>query len=295
VTATTAKAPLFSNVPSCANDWLLKDTLHDSWAFDGYVTSDCGAVANECQPEPQGHGLFNCTEAAARSIQAGTDVDCGPIYGSQLVNAVNAGLLKESEVDASFARLTTQQMLLGLFDNDKDAQPYFNLGIGDIDTSAHRQLALEAAQQAVVLLKNDGGLLPLTPGAKNIAIIGPHFNATELLIANYHGSRCLDPPTPGSNATPTGPGSGRNYDCITSPIEAIASLNAAGGWVKGAMGCDVAGNSTAGIAAAVALASSADIVILAVGLDQVVVVVVVVVAVAVVVVYSGGGMQWWWW
>ena len=61
----------------CANDWLLQTTLRDSWRFDGYVTSDCGAINNECQAEPQGHGYNNCTAAAAQSIKAGTDVDCG--------------------------------------------------------------------------------------------------------------------------------------------------------------------------------------------------------------------------
>ena len=88
-------------------------------------------------------------------------------------------------------------MQLGLFDSNKADQPYFNLGIDDIDTPSHQALALEAAQQAVVLLKNEKNVLPLQPGLK-IAIVGPHFNATDLLISNYHGSRCLDPsPKPG--------------------------------------------------------------------------------------------------
>ena len=107
---------------------------------------------------------------------------------------MQTGLLSQSDVDKSFARLTTQQMLLGLFDNDKDSQPYFNLGVQDIDSPEHQNLALEAARQTVVLLKNEAGTLPLgQKGAQNIAIVGPHFNATSLLLSNYHGSRCLDP------------------------------------------------------------------------------------------------------
>ena len=125
-------------------------------------------------------------------------------------------------------------MELGLFDSDKSSQPYFNLGIGDIDTAAHQQLAYEAAQQSIVLLKNDVGVLPLQPGSK-IAIVGPHFNATQLLMSNYHGSRCLDG-KPGA-----GPGTGHDFSCIVSPLEAIRTLNAeserdAGGWVKGLPG-----------------------------------------------------------
>ena len=252
---------VFDNVPSCANDWLLKKTLREDWRFDGYVTSDCGAIGNECQKEPQGHGYSNCTAAAANSIKAGTDVNCGGIYSSQIVNAVNASLLTVAEVDTSFARLTKIQMELGLFDNNKHDQKYFNLGIESIDTAEHQQLALEAAQQAVVLLRNKKDTLPLTPGAK-IAIVGPHFNATDLLISNYHGSRCLDP------GSPTVPGSGKYFGCITSPLDAIAAANGAGGWVKGAEGCSVAGTDGGKIAGAVALAASADVVIMALGIDQ---------------------------
>ena len=226
-------------------------------------TSDCGAIGNECQAEPRGHGIFNCTEAAAASIKAGTDVNCGGIYQGQIETAVQTGLLSESDVDKAFARLTTQQMLLGLFDNDKDSQPYFNLGVDHIDTPEHQNLALEAARQTVVLLKNGEGLLPLgQKGAKNIAIVGPHFNATQLLLSNYHGSRCLDPGMPG-------PGSGKNFDCIVTPLEAITDRNSkSGGWVKGALGCSVASNDGSGIAKAVALASEADVVVLAMGIDD---------------------------
>jgi len=249
---------VFKNVPSCANDWLLQTTLRDSWRFEGYVTSDCGAVNNECQAEPKGHGLYNCTEAAALSIKAGTDVDCSIHwyeFSKEIINAVAGGLLDEALVDQSFARLSTIQMELGLFDNNKAQQPYFNLGIDHIDTAAHKQLALEAAQQAIVLLKNDG-VLPLRPG-KKIAVVGPHFNATDLLISNYHGSRCVN----------GHPGDGKDFSCIVSPIEAIAAMNSAGE-TTGAQGCDVAGSSTHNIAAAVATAAAADVVILALGIDQ---------------------------
>ena len=155
-------------------------------------------------------------------------------------------------------------MLLGLFDNDKDSQPYFNLGVQDIDSPEHQNLALEAARQTVVLLKNEAGTLPLgQKGAQNIAIVGPHFNATSLLLSNYHGSRCLDPGV-------SGPGSGKNFDCIVTPLEAITDRNAkaGGGWVKGAKGCEVDSKDGSGIAEAVALAGEADVVILAMGIDD---------------------------
>lgn len=262
VTATqdNGKDPVFSNVPSCANDWLLQETLRDGWKFDGYVTSDCGAINNECQAEPQGHGVYNCTEATARSISAGTDVDCGPVYQSQIVDAVKSGLLDEKDVDRAFARLTKQQMMLGLFDSDKDTQPYFKLGIDDIDTAEHRTLAYEAAQQSIVLLQNKGGLLPLKKSGNKIAVVGPHVNATDLLLSNYHGSRCLDPNT-------KGPGSGNYFGCISTPLGAVTKKNG-GVDVVGSLGCDVATNDTSKIAAAVQVAKDADVVILTMGVDQ---------------------------
>ena len=109
-----------NGVPSCANDWLLSSTLRDSWRFDGYVTGDCGAVQNECTDKPHGHNFTgtNCSLAAALSVQAGTDVDCGGVYGSGIPSAVKDGTLKEADVDTSFGRLTKMQMRLGLFDAD---------------------------------------------------------------------------------------------------------------------------------------------------------------------------------
>lgn len=245
-----------NGVPSCANDWMLQTTLRESWRFDGYVTSDCGAIGNECAPEPDGHGwAADCTNASALSVLAGTDTDCGGVYNSHLTDAVSDGYLKESDVDTSFGRLVDIQMRLGLFDNDKAAQPYFNYGIDDIDSAAHQKLALEAAHQSIVLLKNTGGTLPLKPGI-NIAVVGPHFNATETMLSNYHGSRCLD----GT------PGTGKDFGCITTPLDAIMAANA-GGTTVGVQGCAVAGG-TDNTTAAVAAASRADAVVILAGIDQ---------------------------
>ena len=254
-----------NGVPSCANDWLLKDTLRGSWDFDGYVTSDCGAVNDVCNPVAKGgHGYTaTCANASALSVQAGTDVDCGGVYKGGIPAAVSGGLLTEAEVDVSFGRLTTVQMRLGLFDAGKGA-PFFDLGAEAIDTPAHRQLAYEAAQQTVVLLKNallknDRPTLPFKPGGK-VAVVGPHFNATEVLISNYHGSRCVDAPPGG------GPGSGKDFSCIASVLDAISAANA-GGTTAGVAGCSVAGGG-GDVDGAVAAAKAADSVVLALGIDQ---------------------------
>jgi len=249
-----------NGVPSCANDWLLQQTLRESWRFEGYVTSDCGAIRDECVVEPDGHGYTgdNCANATALSIKAGTDVDCGGVYKQGIPDAIKAGLLTQDEVDVSFARLTTIQMRLGLFDDGKASDKYFTLGSEAIDSPAHQQLALEAAQQSIVLLKNEGQLLPLQPG-QTLAVIGPHFNATEVLLSNYHGSRCVD--------AKSGPGTGNDFSCIPSVLNSIVAANE-GGATSGLMGCSIAGTSGNDIAAAVALAKKADVVVLAMGIDQ---------------------------
>lgn len=245
-----------NGAPSCGNTFLLNDTLRNAWSFPGYVTSDCGAIADICNKEPRGHGYApDCTHAAADGIIAGTDMDCGGQYTPNIEKAVSGGLLTESDVDRTFSRLTDIQMRLGLFDSDKKSQPYFNYGLEAIDSAAHQQLALEAAQQSVVLLKNDG-VLPLRAGSR-VAVVGPHFNATDLFLSNYHGSRC-DVGKPGDN---------KDWSCIQTPLAAVTEHNH-GGETEGARGCDVAGASSRGIAAAVAAAGRADQVVLMVGVDQ---------------------------
>ena len=159
-------------MPACANDWLLQTTLREGWRFEGYVTSDCGAIRDECLPEPDGHGYLDCVNATAASITAGTDVDCGGVYGDNVVAAVGGGALAEEAAAAAGARLAPIATRLGR-DDDKAEQPYIALGLDDIDTQEHRQLAREAALQSIVLLKNEGGVLPLAPGGK-LAVVGPH-------------------------------------------------------------------------------------------------------------------------
>eukprot|EP00041_Stephanoeca_diplocostata_P032218 m.1026122 g.1026122 ORF g.1026122 m.1026122 type:complete len:760 (+) comp24107_c2_seq13:156-2435(+) len=236
-----------NGIPMCANDKWLNATLRNTWGFDGYVTSDCGAISDVFNGH---HYVKDGPTAAGISVTAGTDVDCGQVYGKSLAQAVTEGKTTQANVNQAFSRLTKMQMKLGLFD-DKKKQPYFNYGIDKIDSVAHQQLALEASKQSIVLLKNDGNILPLKRG-QTVAVIGPHFNATEALISNYHGDRCAD----------------STFDCIETPLAAIAKANAAG-TTKGVLGCPISGPAPPeSITEAVALAQTADVVVLMVGIDQ---------------------------
>ena len=168
-------------VPACANTELMQKTLRDAWHFQGYVTSDCGAVGDITS----GHHYTPDNEhGSAVAVRAGTDTTCGNEYVT-LVQAVKDGLIKQSEIDTAVKRLFTARMRLGMFD-PPDAVPFNRIPMSEDDSPAHRQLALQAAREAIVLLKNDG-TLPLKPSAKTIAVIGPNAESLPAIEGNYNG------------------------------------------------------------------------------------------------------------
>jgi len=179
--------------PACGNHELLGTILRGQWGFQGYVVSDCGAVqdiaeGHKARPTP--------AEAAAMALHAGTDLECGsgswapgsPDAFLALGDAVEAGLVKETEIDNALRRLFRAQMRLGVYD-PADRVPYARLAYETVvDSPAHRELALEAARKAIVLLKNEGGTLPLRKGLGTLAVIGPNAADTEVLLGNYNGT-----------------------------------------------------------------------------------------------------------
>jgi beta-glucosidase len=170
--------------PGCANQFLLGDTLRDKWRFSGYVVSDCDAVWDI----ERGHHFVKTREAAvAIAMKRGTDLDCNEPGDNfaPYVEAVKQGLLTEKELDVSVKRLMRARMLLGMFDPPKMVK-YARTPMTENDTEAHRALALKAAQESMVLLKNDG-VLPLNAGVKKVAVVGPLADQTRVLYGNYHG------------------------------------------------------------------------------------------------------------
>ena len=168
--------------PACANKELLEEVLRKDWGFKGFVTSDCGAVddffwtsAHRFSPDAE--------QASVAAVRAGTDTNCGRTYLS-LGDAVHAGLLQESELDVPLKRLFTARMKLGLFD-PAATMPFSAVPFSEVNSAAHRQLALHAARESMVLLKNDGDLLPLR-NAKTIAVVGPNAASLTALEGNYN-------------------------------------------------------------------------------------------------------------
>ncbi len=168
-------------LPACASTMLLDTTLRQSWRFGGFVTSDCGAVDDFFT----GHKTSPDAEhAAATAVLAGTDTNCGGTYKA-LVGAVHDNLLPEKAIDTAVRRLFAARIELGMFDPPAQV-PYSRLASAEVDTPEHRALAERAAREAMVLLKNQGNTLPLKPGIRTIAVVGPSAASLLALEGNYN-------------------------------------------------------------------------------------------------------------
>ena len=176
--------------PCCANTHLLVDLLRGEWGFNGYVVSDCGAIDDVYQRH---HFVNTAEEASAVALKRGTDLECGNTYRA-LVAAVKQGLVSEGDIDRAVKRLFAARFRLGMFD-PPEMVPYAKIPFSANDSAEHRQLALEAARESIVLLKNDHNTLPLRKDLKSIAVIGPNADEMSVLLGNYNGqpSRATTP------------------------------------------------------------------------------------------------------
>jgi len=180
-----------NGVPGCANEFLLDGTLREQWKFQGFVTGDCDAVKDI----ETGHKYAkSAAEAGALAIKAGLDNDCttagffprpGPPDYQRYVDAMKQGLLSEADVDVALKRMLRTRFQLGLFDAQATVQSA-RVPDSELDSPAHRQLALRLARESMVLLKNDG-LLPFAKAPGRIAVVGPLADSTRVLLGNYNG------------------------------------------------------------------------------------------------------------
>ena len=168
--------------PCCASPTLLRKILREEWGFDGYVVSDCWAINDIFG----GHKVVETpAEAAALAVKAGCDLECGCMYLS-LLDAVEQGLIDVETIDRAVTRLFAARFRLGMFDPPEQT-PFAGLPYEINDSPEHRVLALRAARESIVLLKNDG-LLPLARELKSIAVIGPDADDLAALLGNYCGT-----------------------------------------------------------------------------------------------------------
>jgi len=223
-----------------ASQTLLQDILRGEWGFTGCVVSDCGAIDDISS----GHHLVETADAAAAlAVKGGCDLNCGCTY-STLTIAVRNGLIAETDLDRALQRLFEARFRLGMFD-PPEMVPYAQIPLSVNDCAAHRELALEAARQSIVLLKNDRGLLPLSPGLRPLAVIGPNADDVEVLLGNYNGTPSL----------------------AVTPRQGIRARVGSAVAVTHAAGCGLIQDLEGGLAEAVEVASRADVVILALGLS----------------------------
>jgi beta-glucosidase len=177
--------------PACANSFLLKDELRGTWKFNGYVVSDCDAVADIFEGH---HFASSMAEAAAEALKTGMDNECADYLTVATSNsdyvpyldAVKQGLISEKDIDVAVKRLFTARFRLGMFD-PPEMVPYAQTPDSEIDSDAHRALALRTARESMVLLKNDGAL-PLRSDISKIAVFGPLAESISVLHGNYAGT-----------------------------------------------------------------------------------------------------------
>ena len=174
----------FEGKPCCTSDRLLIDILRNKWGYDGLVVTDCDAINNffnKGQHETHHDGL----SASVDAVLNGTDLECGKVF-MVLTEAMQKGLIKESDLDQHLRKTLTGRFELGMFD-PADMLPWAKLGPEVISNEQFDALATQAARESMVLLKNNG-ILPLSKNVKTIAVLGPNADDAAMLNGNYGGT-----------------------------------------------------------------------------------------------------------
>lgn len=231
--------------PCCANTYLMEEVLRGKWHFEGHYVSDCWAIKDF----HENHKVTrNAEESAYLALEKGCDLNCGCTY-REIMPAYKKGDMSLSLIRRAAIRLFTTRFLLGMFDKTEyDEIPYETIACKE-----HLALAKKAAEESIVLLKNDG-ILPLKKKkGMTIGVIGPNADSREALIGNYHGT----PP---------------RYITV---LEGIQDYLGEDGRVLYAQGCHLYRDREEALAQpddriseAVSCAEHADVVVLCLGLDE---------------------------
>ena len=188
--------------PNAMNDWLLTNILRKEWGFDGYVTSDCAGVSciyrsvkhfyygniyGQYTDEAGDINSLYQAHATADALKAGNDMNCEfmnstAVFQTAAQQAVEDGFITEADIDQALIRILETRFALGEFD---EGVSYRSLSSSLRECEEHQQLALQAAHESIVLLKNEGSLLPISAD-KKVALIGPYANA--IMLGDYSGT-----------------------------------------------------------------------------------------------------------
>lgn len=168
--------------PACGSELLLEKILRQEWGFEGHVVSDCWALRDF---HTKHHVTKTSAESAALALKNGCDLNCGCVY-EELPVAFADGLITEADVDRSLRRLLRTRFRLGMFDETEEGLKEM-AQCTRVAGEENGKLALEAARKSVVLLKNEGGLLPLSAESKNYFVCGTFATSLDVLLGNYYG------------------------------------------------------------------------------------------------------------
>ncbi len=248
-------------IPCTTNRHLLQDILRDEWGFDGFVITDCGALGLLTSGQ---NTAEDGTDSSAQAVLAGVDMEMsGEMFDRHLLAAVHEGLLSEADVDRSVRRVLEMKFDLGLFD-----RPFVDPKRASevIGSEEHRKLARKVASESIVLLKNEGDILPLqrsdflgagvthdaSRAGKKIAVIGPNADAPYNQLGDY-----TSPQPAGAIATV--------LDGVRAALGEQPGSDTADSRVLYAPGCRIRGESREGFPAALHKAEQADTIILVLG------------------------------
>jgi beta-glucosidase len=232
----------FEGVPVAKSKELLKGILRDEWGFDGFIVSDCGAIGNLTSRKH--YTALDPVEAANEALAAGIATNCGDTYNNPAVIAAakNGGINRE-DLDFTCRTLLRTMFRNGYFEHNPSQALDWKKIYPGWNSPEHKALARQTAREAIVLLQNKDGLLPLGPATKTIAVIGPGADDLQ----------------PGDYTAKLQPGQ------LVSVLSGIRS--AAGGGVKVLYekGCDFAWGDTPNVRGALAVAAQADVVVMVLG------------------------------
>jgi beta-glucosidase len=237
-------------LPSTANRWLLTEVLREEWGFEGIVVTDWDNVGRLHWGQ---RIVPSLVEAAAVAVRCGNDVIMvTPGFYEAAQIAVQRGLLREAEIDRVVRRILRLKFELGLFENPR--APDFEAQRRVIGCVEHREVALRAARECLVLLKNDG-ILPLDGGvARRIALVGPNADDDLAQLGDWSLGASQYPPEAGKHPR----------ECTVTILDGLRA-RAGAFQLSFVPGCSVTDPDTSGLAAAVEAVSRAELAIVVVG------------------------------
>lgn len=239
------------NGEACCASKTMMNILRNELGFEGYFIGDGGAVTDIFKNHKM---VSTLEEAVVMAINAGCDI-INPMdittlakikrYRRAIQNGISTGLIKEKTIDNNLTRILKARFKLGMFD-PPELVPYTNIPYSVVNCEKHQDLALKAARESIVLLKNENNLLPLSNNLESIAVMGPNANNPKSLYYHHYY------PDPESR--------------FITPLQGIKKKVSSKTTIYHAQGCDLTEATSADFAQAIGVAKKADIVVMVLGI-----------------------------